>query len=179
MQQAVLQAACVYPGRRLDSGTAVPLDTSTTLHTLSGLTPALPHMQLMSLARSRVMMQPPRHSRGGSWYFHPRVVQKQDNDTDVSKAGHSQHDNGAGHHWPGRTPSLTGGHCHSTLTFFSVGRLIHTSLGSQSLVAHVLHYPPPPHTNIFVIGTVVINTHDTSQNGVHETRSGLGRGHGH
>ena len=26
-----------------------------------------------------------------------------------------------------------------------MGRLVHTGLGSSSLVAHVLHYPPPPH----------------------------------
>ena len=31
--------------------------------------------------------------------------------------------------------------------------------GSSSLVAHVLHLPPPTHANLFVIGTVVINTH--------------------
>jgi hypothetical protein len=36
----------------------------------------------------------------------------------------------------------------------------HTSLSSSSLVAHVLHYPPPPTVaNSFVIGTAVINTH--------------------
>jgi hypothetical protein len=33
------------------------------------------------------------------------------------------------------------------------------SLGSSSLVAHVLHYPPPPNANSFVIGTAVINAH--------------------
>jgi hypothetical protein len=38
-----------------------------------------------------------------------------------------------------------------------MGRLVHTSLGSSYLIAHVLHYPPPPHANSFVIGTVVIN----------------------
>ena len=31
-----------------------------------------------------------------------------------------------------------------------MGRLVHTGLGSSSLVAHVLHYPPPPHANSFV-----------------------------
>ena len=39
-----------------------------------------------------------------------------------------------------------------------MGRLVHTGLGSSSLVSHVLHYPPPPHANSFVIGTAVINT---------------------
>jgi hypothetical protein len=38
-----------------------------------------------------------------------------------------------------------------------MGRLVHTGLGSSSLVAHVLHYPPPPHANSFVLGPVVIN----------------------
>jgi hypothetical protein len=40
-----------------------------------------------------------------------------------------------------------------------VGRLVHTGLGSSSLIAHVLQYPPPPPANSFVIGTAVINTH--------------------
>jgi hypothetical protein len=41
-----------------------------------------------------------------------------------------------------------------------MGRLVHTGLGSSSLVAHVLPYPPPPpHVNSFVLGPVVINTH--------------------
>jgi hypothetical protein len=42
-----------------------------------------------------------------------------------------------------------------------MGRLVHTGLGSSSLVAHVLHYPPPHTTNAnsFIIGTAVINTH--------------------
>ena len=40
-----------------------------------------------------------------------------------------------------------------------MGRLVHTGLGSLSLVAHVLHYPPSPHANSFVIGTAAINTH--------------------
>ena len=39
-----------------------------------------------------------------------------------------------------------------------MGRLVHTGLGSSSLVAYVLHYPPPPPANSFVIGTAVINT---------------------
>ena len=39
-----------------------------------------------------------------------------------------------------------------------MGRLVHTGLGSSSLVAHVLHYPSP-HTNNFIIGTAVINIH--------------------
>jgi hypothetical protein len=41
-----------------------------------------------------------------------------------------------------------------------MGRLVHTGLGSSSLVAHVLHYPPPPpHANSFVTGNAEINTH--------------------
>jgi hypothetical protein len=36
-----------------------------------------------------------------------------------------------------------------------MGRLVHTGLGSSSLVAHVLHYPPP-HANSCVIGPAVI-----------------------
>jgi hypothetical protein len=39
-----------------------------------------------------------------------------------------------------------------------MGRLVHTGLGSSSLVAHVLPYPPPPHVNSFVLGPAVINT---------------------
>jgi hypothetical protein len=42
-----------------------------------------------------------------------------------------------------------------------MGRLVHTGLGSSSLVAHVLPYPPPPHVNSFVLGPAVINTHPT------------------
>jgi hypothetical protein len=34
-------------------------------------------------------------------------------------------------------------------------------LGSSSLVAHVLPYPPPPHANSFVLGPAVINTNKT------------------
>jgi len=41
-----------------------------------------------------------------------------------------------------------------------MGRLVHTGLGSSSLVAHVLHYPPP-HANSFVIGPAVINNTHT------------------
>ena len=37
--------------------------------------------------------------------------------------------------------------------------LIHTDLGSSSLIAHVLHSPPPPPANSFIIGPAVINTH--------------------
>jgi len=40
-----------------------------------------------------------------------------------------------------------------------MGSLVHTGLGSSSLVAHVLHYPPPTHANSVVMGTAVINTH--------------------
>jgi len=40
-----------------------------------------------------------------------------------------------------------------------MGRLVHTGLGSSSLVAHVLQYPAPTHANSFVLGPAVINTH--------------------
>ena len=40
-----------------------------------------------------------------------------------------------------------------------MGRLVHTGLGSSSLVAHVLHYPPPPTRTALFIGTAVLNTH--------------------
>ena len=40
-----------------------------------------------------------------------------------------------------------------------MGRLVHTVLGSSSLVAHVLQYPPPSHNNSFVLGPAVTNTH--------------------
>jgi hypothetical protein len=40
-----------------------------------------------------------------------------------------------------------------------MGSLVHTGLGSSSLVTHVLPYPPPPHANSFVLGPAVINTH--------------------
>jgi hypothetical protein len=39
-----------------------------------------------------------------------------------------------------------------------MGSLVHTGLGSSSLAAHVLPYPPPPHVNSFVLGPAVINT---------------------
>jgi hypothetical protein len=39
-----------------------------------------------------------------------------------------------------------------------MGTLVHTGLGSSSLVAHVLHYPLPPR-NSFVLGPAVIDTH--------------------
>jgi hypothetical protein len=41
-----------------------------------------------------------------------------------------------------------------------MGRLVHTGFVWSSLVAHVLHYPPPPHANSFIIDTAVINTHN-------------------
>jgi hypothetical protein len=40
-----------------------------------------------------------------------------------------------------------------------MGRLVHTGLGSSSLVAHVPQCPPPPHAHSFVLGPAVINTH--------------------
>ncbi len=39
------------------------------------------------------------------------------------------------------------------------GSHIHTGLGSSSIIAHVVHSPPPPPANSFVIGPAVINTH--------------------
>jgi len=53
---------------------------------------------------------------------------------------------------PSRSEFLRGGPRYSY-------RLVHTGLGWSSLVAHVLHYPPAPHANSFLIGTAVINTH--------------------
>jgi len=38
-----------------------------------------------------------------------------------------------------------------------MGRLVHTGLGSSSLIAPVLHYPPP--STRTALGTAVINTH--------------------
>ncbi len=42
------------------------------------------------------------------------------------------------------------------------GQTVHRGLGSWSLVAHVLHSPPPRLANSFVLGTAVINTHWTA-----------------
>ena len=53
--------------------------------------------------------------------------------------------------------------------------LIHTGLGSSSLIALVLHSPPPPPANSFVIGPAVINTH-TSFDTTH-TSDGVGQPH--
>ena len=39
---------------------------------------------------------------------------------------------------------------------------VHTVLGLSTLVAHVLHHPPP-HTNSFIISTAVIDTHTEEQ----------------
>jgi hypothetical protein len=39
-----------------------------------------------------------------------------------------------------------------------MGRLVHTGLGSSSLVAHVLPYPPPAPVISFVLGAGVIYT---------------------
>jgi hypothetical protein len=46
-----------------------------------------------------------------------------------------------------------------------MGRLVHTGLGSLSLVAHVLHYPPPPHANSFALGHVCVSL-ETEREGV-------------
>ena len=46
-----------------------------------------------------------------------------------------------------------------------MGRLVHTDLGSSSLVAHVLQYPPLPHANSFVLGPAVINTYTPRSSG--------------
>jgi hypothetical protein len=61
-----------------------------------------------------------------------------------------------------------------------MGRLVHTSLGSSYLIAHVLHYPPPSsnkhthlHPNSFVIGTAVINKLQTKTKAF-ELRSAAG-----
>ena len=51
-----------------------------------------------------------------------------------------------------------------------MGRLVHTGLGSSSLVAHVLQYPPHTHANSFVLGPAVINTH---RNGTSKLRHSL------
>jgi hypothetical protein len=48
-----------------------------------------------------------------------------------------------------------------------MGSLVHTGLGSSSLVAHVLPYPPPPpHANSFVLGPACSNKHTHTQGGV-------------
>jgi hypothetical protein len=52
-----------------------------------------------------------------------------------------------------------------------MGRLVHTGLGSSSLVAHVLQYPPPTTANSFVLGPAVINTHTPSTLGLDHARS--------
>jgi hypothetical protein len=54
-----------------------------------------------------------------------------------------------------------------------MGSLVHTGLGSSSLVAHVLPYPPPPHVNSFVLGPAVINSHSSKSrsNGEEEEKS--------
>jgi len=61
-------------------------------------------------------------------------------------------------------------HCHGpqrarsvgTESFCVMSRLIHTGLGSSSIIAHVVHSPPPPPANSCVIGPAVINTHTQS-----------------
>jgi hypothetical protein len=50
-----------------------------------------------------------------------------------------------------------------------MGRLVHTSLGSSYLIAHVLHCPPPPAHSI-IIGPAVINTHTESTEAVSPER---------
>ena len=54
-----------------------------------------------------------------------------------------------------------------------MGRLVHTGLGSSSLVAHVLHSPPPPTRTAFAIGPAVIkHTHNVrdGQTSPHRSR---------
>jgi hypothetical protein len=51
------------------------------------------------------------------------------------------------------TQSTKESHISQTIFWFSHSSLVHTGLGSSSLVAHVLPYPHRP------IGTAVINTH--------------------
>jgi len=53
--------------------------------------------------------------------------------------------------------------------------LIHTVLGLSSLIAHVLHSPPPPPVNSFVIGPAVINTHTTEYLGREKRRKKMGK----
>jgi hypothetical protein len=55
-----------------------------------------------------------------------------------------------------------------------MGSLVHTGLGSSSLVAHVLPYPPP-YANTFVLGPAVINTHTRQTSSQRSTvHTGLG-----
>jgi hypothetical protein len=53
-----------------------------------------------------------------------------------------------------------------------MGSLVHTGLGSSSLVAHVLPYPPPPHANSFVLGPAVVNTHNQRVEGITDSVCG-------
>ncbi len=51
-----------------------------------------------------------------------------------------------------------------------MGRLVHTGLGSSSLIAHVIHLPPfHKHANSFVVSTAVINTHSLGDSEATET----------
>jgi hypothetical protein len=50
------------------------------------------------------------------------------------------------------------------------------AIGSSSLVAHVLPYPPPPHVNIFVLGPAVINTHTIEEEARPGRRTGAKSG---
>jgi hypothetical protein len=52
-----------------------------------------------------------------------------------------------------------------------MGRLVHTSLGSSYLIAHVLHGPPPPPAHSFIIGPAVINTHTWAGEGILDFKS--------
>jgi hypothetical protein len=54
-----------------------------------------------------------------------------------------------------------------------MNRLVHTGLGSSSLVAHVPQYPPPPHANNFVLGPAIINTHTTGILAIPDLGGGL------
>ena len=53
--------------------------------------------------------------------------------------------------------------------------LVHTSLGSSYLIAHVLHYPPP-HAHSFVLGTAVINNNNNNSEALRFKRAAFYQG---
>ena len=71
--------------------------------------------------------------------------------------GHSSNPNARSlSHSPSAPPPSFTQSTYPPRSLVRVGRLVHTGLGSSSLVAHILHYPPPPHANSFVLGPAVI-----------------------